>query len=130
MPTFGKSLTERNKIYKDLSESFEESVPSVTCRLSDNVNTDVVGDKSVTIFANVTIEDEKPKKGHIYFWTGITKQKSTEKEKSQFVNEYTGEPIAWDPNLWPGPVVGDGCTMIRGPFLVKKTYSVNLEKIV
>jgi len=89
----------------------------------------VAGDKSVTIFANLTIEDEKPKKGHIYFWTGITKRKSTDKEKSQFLNEYTGEPIPWDPNLWPGPVVGDGCTMIRGPFLVKIIFLVNLKTL-
>jgi hypothetical protein len=36
------------------------------------------------------------------------------------LNEYTGEPIAWDPNIWPGPVGNLSCTMIRGDYLVKK----------
>ena len=114
-------MAERTKIYSELSESFENSVPNVACRISDNVNTDIAGDKSVNIFVNLTIEKEDselPKKGNIYFWTGLTKRRNTD-GKAQFVNEYSGEQIPWDPNLWPGPVVGEGCTMVRGQFLVR-----------
>ena len=119
LPTFGKSLSDRTNVYKELSDAFESSVSSVTCRLSDNVNTDVAVDKSVAAAANLSIEPETvvPRKGSIYFWTGITKRRTTD-GKSQFVNEYSGEPVPWDLNLWPGPVVGEGCTMVRGPFLV------------
>jgi hypothetical protein len=74
---------------------------------------------TIELFCVQEKADEKPQKGNIYFWTGITKRKSSD-GKSQFVNEYSGEQIPWDANLWPGPVVGEGCTMIRGPFLVNK----------
>lgn len=83
-------------------------------------------------------QDKQPNKGQVFFWTGITKQKLKEDEKENFVNQYTGEVVPWDLNLWPGkfifstceirdalwqslflgPVVGEGCTMARGPFLV------------
>ena len=124
-------MAERIKIYSELSESFENSVPNVACRISDNVNTDIAGDKSVNIFVNLTIEKEDselPKKGNIYFWTGITKRRNSD-GKAQFVNEYSGEQISWDPNLWPGPVVGEGCTMVRGQFLVRiHKFFIKLKK--
>jgi len=122
LPTFGKSFAERTSLYKELSSVFEASVPTVACRLSENLNTDVANDKSVNVVANLTVEPETgPRKGDTYFWTGITKRKASD-GKSLFVNEYTDEAVPWDLNLWPGPVVGEGCTMVRGPFLVIDSF--------
>ena len=33
----------------------------------------------------------------LFFWTGIQQDGDT------FINEYTEEPIEWDPNFYPGP---------------------------
>ena len=37
-----------------------------------------------------------------------------------FINEYTDQQIAWDPNIYPGPLGNFTCTMVRGEYLVKK----------
>lgn len=36
-------------------------------------------------------------KQDLFFWTGIRQDGDT------FINEYTDEPIEWDPNFYPGP---------------------------
>ena len=76
LPTFGKSFTNRTKTYKELSDVFEASVASVaSCRLSENLNTDVANDKSVTVVLNLTVEDVDPipRKGDLYFWDQFSK---------------------------------------------------------
>ena len=54
----------------------------------------------------------------MYFWTGITEDSDTDAEV--YLNEYTNEPIKFDPNIYPGPLGNFSCTMARGDFLERK----------
>ena len=54
----------------------------------------------------------------MYFWTGITEDPDEDTEV--YLNEYTNEPIKFDPNIYPGPIGNFSCTMARGDFLVRK----------
>lgn len=57
LPTFGESFTDRTRIYNELSSEFESTVSNVTCRLSDNQNSDVVGERvAVDVSFNITIQ--------------------------------------------------------------------------
>ena len=42
---------------------------------------------------------EDMRQGQSYFWTGIRE------EGNVFVDDVSGIPINWSPNIWPGPVV-------------------------
>ncbi len=56
LPTFGESFIDRTRIYNELTNEFESTVSNVTCRLSDNQNSDVVGERvNVDVSINITV---------------------------------------------------------------------------
>ena len=109
LPTFGNSSSTRRSEYEDLKKLFVGSVSKTTCLVSENMNTDNKNNREATLTTTINVEDNTK---DLYIWTGVTE------EDDIFVNEYTKEPIEWDPNLWPGPVGNFTCTMARGNYLV------------
>ncbi len=94
-------MTERNEIYKDLSHVFQESVDNITCQVSEDENTDgLVDTKDVDLSVEISVSDSRNSKRDIFFWSGIVED--TDDDREIFLNEYTNEPIQWDPNIWPG----------------------------
>ena len=65
------------------------------------------------LFENSTCRLETAKRETLYFyWTGIVED--TGDDKNVFVDEYDGSPIAFDPDLWPGPTDPSiACTIAR-----------------
>ena len=51
------------------------------------------------IYVDGTNVTEDMRQGQSYFWTGIRE------EGNVFVDDVSGIPINWSPNIWPGPVV-------------------------
>ena len=113
LPTFGANVSERLDTYQELKNSYTDNVSNLTCLVSESMNTDKGRD--VTISTQLNILDEAPE---VFFWTGIIED--TENDREVFINEYTQEPIEWDPNIYPGPLGNFSCTMVRGDHLVKK----------
>lgn len=112
LPTFEDSGGKKDS-YRQLTDLFSKAVKNVKCKASEYINTD-----DVDALKNLNISDDI-RDGDTYFWTGIV-----ENEAGLLVNEYTNEPLTFDPNIWPGPQGiqnrSSVCTMARGEFLVKK----------
>ncbi len=122
LPTFGSSKEEKDEIYKQIKETFEQSVSNVTCTVSEDMNTDN-GLRQVDVNLATSINVVVDQAQDLFFWTGIVQD-----EQEVFVNEYSNAPIAWDPNLYPGPVGNFSCTMARGKeYLVKKDCMQDFE---
>ena len=112
LPTLGRNLTEKQSLYNSLKDKLLDTVSNFTCTVSEDSNTD---GRNTDVTVSIAISVEEPKE--VYFWTGITEDPDTE----VYLNEYTKEPIQFDPNIYPGPVGNFSCTMARGPeFLVRK----------
>ena len=75
--------------------------------------------RDVTISSSINVLDQQNQE--VYFWTGI--KEDGQRAKDVFINEYTNQQIAWDPNIYPGPLGNFTCTMVRGDYLVKKDCS-------
>lgn len=78
LPTFS-SRRDREDTYLQISDLFESHFHNVSCQLDSD----------------------------LFLWTGIVRdisnnQTEDEEEENIFVNLYTQEPLAFDPNLYPG----------------------------
>ena len=86
MPTFEGSEDRENE-YERIDELFRDNFDNVTCR----------------------------RNGDLFFWSGIVEDTDDEAGKNIFLDVYSGKPIEFDPNLWPGPAGKDiRCTIVRG----------------
>ena len=146
LPTFGKNNSERSRIYKELSDLYETAVEEVKCKVSEYTNAEKRAllefllqsksqknqTKDVNISASLNVLDDSENDDNIlenlgvndtYFWSGVIEVSGG----SEFVNEYTYEPILWDVNIWPGPVNDlNTCTMVRGNYLEKQACDSTL----
>jgi hypothetical protein len=87
-PVFNSSADRRTQ-YNEISRLMEENfdAENLTCRVNST----------------------------LFFWTGLDAADATDVNGTIFVNAYTGKPVTWDVNLWPGPASDDiTCTTVRG----------------
>ncbi len=93
LPVF-RNETERAEKYALIEGAFRASFENISCLLEP-------------------AEQSKSTSAALFVWTGIVEDTASE-GKDVFLDEYSGLPIEYDANLWPGPISEDvACTMTR-----------------
>lgn len=120
LPTFGQNVSERKSIYDNIKDTFIGAVSKLTCIVNEDLSR---SDNELKLSSSIKVLDSD---SELYFWTGIKEDTSVSEEV--FLNEYTQEPIKWEPDIYPGPLGNFSCTMARGhQYLVKKDCILDTE---